>query len=589
MYETTQPNFFSINNSNSNFNLNNNNSNNLQNRISLESSLESNKNRSQLTFVCNNDTESNKINDLQYYLIKGNKSQRMKIESPSVKNLNLPLSMNNSNSLTTPKFLVSNTKNYNESTGNSELKNRIDNSIGNNFNTINNKNSTFLNQTINKNKTLSFSNTISSPQNNFLTIPNFVNQIQGKNNSFSNTINFKNQVEPNQINKHNSANKNTSNFIKDDLFNNSKILNKGFLTNIESERNIFMNDGRVKNKKETNYINININIKDEKSDFKKIANIFDSKTKFYLSTSKKDKELNNEFFRTCSLKRSRSKKKISNNDEYFNYKNLPFNGTLTTRKNNGENNFCINTPLSRIKNNKSNSISNYVELTNKCLYLNEQNIWLNNINYLGDDSKKKKNNFPFKNSIINTNLKHDKHCYMTKIVNDSNNPSNEKLKNKKNKIKRMSIDYNTISSIKSYSPIANELKFNKNLKYNKYTNYFNINYNDNKVNFTNTFNNFQIYNPSMKSINSTIKNQHSKNHFMILISIIGEKINKLKRYFLMKFFIFTENVVKTNKKYAIRLLIKIIKRRIICHKLNFFTRSKLFNNNFFIIVFIIFH
>jgi len=71
-------------------------------RRSLENSVESNKNKTQITFVCNNDAQSDdKPFDLQYYLMQGNKSmsplnqiESEIVESFTEKNLNFKSNLN---------------------------------------------------------------------------------------------------------------------------------------------------------------------------------------------------------------------------------------------------------------------------------------------------------------------------------------------------------------------------------------------------------------------------------------------------------------------------------------------------------------
>jgi len=590
MYET-QPNIFPINNSNLIQNNNFTNSNLFQNRISLESSLESHKYRSQLTFVCNNDniTESDKFQDLQYYLLQGNKqfnlnnsintnnpsNQNLNLESPNKKNLNLPISIN---SLTTPKFLVSMAKqqqnvniNGHEAKNNHELKNDKNN---NSTNKVNNNNSI-----IKKNHSTIFNNTISSPHNNFSTFPINTNTLR-KNESFNNTISFKNSYQTSTVNK-NVSSRNSNNSFKNDLNknsyhsnNNNDNNNKWFLRNSESERNIFLDDRRIKNKKETNYINININIKDEKSDFNKIADLLDKKTKIYLSTRNKSREFlgNKSSNRSSSDNKRYSKNKLSVQNDFNSFKNLPFNGNITTRKKFATTDPWVTSPIGRVKNYKSNSISNYIELNKKNNYDGQtyMNFYTKQEN---NECRDKAYNFPMNN--YNGYYKGNKKHYMTNKFNEDsysylNKLNNFRLNNKNSNIDRDKSPHNQVNPIK-----IDNLNYNKFIKYKKFTNNF-----QNKIshdvgsNIANISNNFHTYNPSINSIsNTTINNPYTRNHFMIFIGILGEKIIKLKRYFFMKFVIFTENAEKVNKKYAIRLIMKVLKRRIICHKLNFLTRS----------------
>jgi hypothetical protein len=175
-------------------------------------------------------------------------------------------------------------------------------------------------------------------------------------------------------------------------------------------------------------------------------------------------------------------------------------------------------------------------------------------------------------------MKDNKKYHMKKNLNDDSDSCLNKLKNFRVENRNSSIDKRTVSPYKKNSFIAHDLKYNSNLKFKKFTNDYNNtinNYYETVFNFANTNKNFHTYNPSINSINTTINNPYTKNHFMILLSVISEKFNKIKRLFFKNFLLFTENTERMNKKYAIRLIIKMSKRRMICHKLNFFTRSNL--------------
>lgn len=503
--------------------------------------------------------------------MQGNKQnyQTLQLDSPNKKNFNFPLSMNNFNSLTTPKFLVGTNKHSVVNIASPEFKNKNENEK--NFSTINNN--------INHQNCI-FNNAISSPQNNFSTIPNNTNTTFRKNESFNITNSLKNSIKSSSINKNNPSNKYSNSSVKNEVNRGSNTKGNQIMRNSETERNIFLNDRRVKNKKETNYINININIKDEKSDFKKIADLFDSKAKFYLSTRNRENNINKDSNRSNSIKNNNdlSKYKLNTKTDFFKNKNLPFSGNLSKKKNFSDTSSWISSPFRRLTKRKSNSISNYIELNNKTNdYQTDYNVDYHTIS--SSSKSKQALNFPFKNYCGN-NMKSSKKFYMTKNSNEDSYTYLSRYNNFRPVNRNSSIDNNTISSDKKNSLFVNDFRsnINSNIKYKRFTNNYNNtinNNNDTKVNFSNTCN-FHTYNPSMNSINSTINNPYAKNHFMILLSVIGEKINKAKRFFFKKILLFTENTERTNRKYALRLIIKMLKRRLICHKLNFFTRGKLF-------------
>jgi len=494
--------------------------------------------------------------------------QTLQLDSPNKKNLNLPLSMNNFNSLTTPKFLVGTAKHPIVNIASPEIKNK--NKFVKNFSPIDRSNKQNNN----------FNNTI-SPQNIFSTIPNNTQTTNRKNESFYNTISLKNSIQSSSINKNNTSNKNSNSSFKNELNKESNSKSNQILRNSETERNIFLNDRRDKNKKETNYINININIKDEKSDFKKIADLFDTRVNFDLSTRNRE---NKDSYKSNSRKNNSGKNKLNNKNDFFTHKNLPFNGKLKKKTKFSETSSWISSPLNNLSKRKSNSISNYIELNNKNnSYQTDYNI---DYHMISTSSKQKQVfNFPFKNYYGN-NMKTAKKYNMSKNSNEDSSFSYlNRLNNFRLENRNASIDTNFVSSNRKNSLIVNDIKYdNCNQKFKRFTNNFNntiSNNNDLRVNFPNTFN-FHTYNPSINSINTTISNPYTKNHFMILLGVISEKMNKLKRFFFKKFLLFTENTERNNKKYALRLIIKILKRRIICHKLNFLTRSNL---NLIIILF----
>lgn len=627
-----------------------NNNNNV--RLSMESIEESQRNKSQLTFVCNNEniTESDKQLDLQYYLLQGNKNlcHTLQLDSPSRKNYNLPLSMNNCNSLTTPKFPIGSGKHAAHIITSPDSKyskfENIQNKNYGNYNTISSSSNIYKQNNLQTNlklthPNLSYSNTVNlfSPMNNFATIAyqisESISNLKDKNSS-----NHNDNVTNANINKNNKKNTNniaTSN-INSNIFNNNfnTITSKNNSINqkhkfaikkSETERNVLSPRQRtIKNKKETNYINININIKEDiKSNFKKIADLFDNGEKFYFNNylnKESSSDINKqESYRSSSLKNNNTrncfaattrnnKKNIINTNDYLIEKNLPFSGNFTTRKKYSEaTNLIISHPL-RLKKNKSNSISNYYELNNKYIYNNESTKNFN-MNYLkawhSSDSKKKSDyNLSLQNYGGNLE-KHTKNFPQSKygaaIFEEkeyrefSNNFKifNGKKNNYADAKNYYNTNFNTITPMNSVSNsnvlTVNDIKSNltkrfsntiktSNISSLKLLKEMNLNKNSDSRPFLKIFSNthkiHHTYNPSLNSINnSTINCPYSKNHIMIFTSIVNEKINKLKRFFFMKLVLYCENADKTNKKYAIRLIFKILKRRIICHKLNFFTRS----------------
>ena len=546
IYET-QPNIQNNNYNNlpspSNNDQNGNNLNSHPNLISLESSLESHKNKSQLTFVCNNEnkTENDKYPDLQYYILKGGKNSlnsfsTLQLDSPNKKNFNLPLSLNGMNNLTTPKFIInepSNTVKNSHRNHNYNLSGNLENNIVLNKNEIKNiKN--LPNKNI-KNPYLSYNdfNTIKSPQS--VSISNI---------ELRNDESIKNKTLLSN-NKTNSSNQNHIRKISS-ISNESKNCK-----NLNKEKNT--NNPQIKNKKEISNTNTNKNNNENKSEFNKIADLFDNKAKIYFTHTSRDKDklkINGKFYfydSDC----------IKNYNDYCINRNSEFNHN----KKYSYNDIKFSSPKGCYEKSKSNSISDLYDLLYKNSYKSTSSIF--------KEKNSMRNKIPHKSLL--------KYFKKKSKIDEINYNFSMKKNNPKTTRRSSSIDYNTLSPKNKYC-LDNEFSSNKNYNY-----FSKKNYNDKKILLANAENNFQaVYSQTVQTLNNSVNrdlllnNCYNKNHFILLSSFFNEKVNKLKRLFFTKLVLLFENNIRRSKKYSLKILLKIMKRRIICHKLNFFSRSKNF-------------
>ena len=665
----------------SNYYSNNNNTTNKENfsRRSLENSVESNKNKTQITFVCNNDAQSeDKPSDLQYYLMQGNKSTipLNPIESPNRKNINLPLSTDNhyftagksikgstpsvkNTKYVTPKFTVKDSEN-NTSSKRVGVMSKIysSNSKNKNFNYNNIENTSFS-------RTASMTNL---NNNNINNLP--VQTPKNYNNNF-NSCNFNNNV----ISKDDSIRLNPFNLSAGNNNSNNNASNSGM-------------GGSINNNNVKNYVNAQ-----SKNYFKEIVDSFKEKTLIFKSNLGANSNNNNEDKNNLISPRNDTLSNINKNKNWSSLNNFcnsdgkinsfinyidgsnnnillnSFSGKLNF-ENNSENlnylkyrrnknnsinfkennliNSIVSSPAenSKCKKSKSHSIHNFpVSLESLDSRLNFEYNFPFNQKPLNDQPKENINK-SIRVAILNEVIKEELSSPTNNTERNNTNPNrivvyssfnidnlnnsetynhllNSKTNNLTSKIFTNSeANYNNLKSSenvnlnnnnndeefinKNFSPrsvYSSRENENNNNNINIYNNLISKNYSNSNMNQSANNKNYEniLYSKDSKNViiqqnernvtyfsNSSgfalnrnnnfseLKSFHYKNNLTYLMNVLNNLLLNNKVFALNNVISFSQDQIRISKRYSVKMIYRILKKRLVFLKLKFFTRGKYF-------------
>lgn len=635
-------------------------------RRSLENSVESNKNKTQITFVCNNDQNlDDKSYDLQYYLMQGTKSisQLNSIESPNRKNINLPLSTDNhyftagkmksstpnvkNAKFVTPKFNVKESDN-NSSKKKLGVASKIKNSNCK-YNNNNVENSSFsrtasmtkLNNNKNYNNNLPFNNYLpmQSPKidnnNSNDALPkddsirlnsfnlsggnNLINNINnsGEINSINNIKNFVKSHSKNyfkeiveSFNEKTLTNKSNLDVNQNNNLTNNSIIPKNYLNKINilnSANNFYHSDGKISstiNYVEGNEINMLLNSFSEKLNFET-----NSENLNYLKYRRnKNNSIN---FTENNLMKSMGSRPASNSKAKKSKSHSIHNFPVSDETLNSKLNYEYNFPLNQKSLNSKNEIKNKsvkVDIPNEVIKEElssptnntEKNITIPNRIVVYSSYNKETGNNSKGNSLINSKNNNFNSRIFTSSENDSNqdlkNPENFNLNTNKNDkefgndnfsprsiysskyndkpIEKDNVDINNIVNKINLSSNVSQTKINKinkNILYSKEHKNLKTLKSDSKINSLSISNGLS----SLRNTNfSELQSLNYQNNLIYFLNVLNNQLLYNKVLAFNSIISFTQQQVRLNKRYALKMIFRILKKRLVFLKLKFFTRGK---------------
>jgi hypothetical protein len=187
-----------------------------------------------------------------------------------------------------------------------------------------------------------------------------------------------------------------------------------------------------------------------------------------------------------------------------------------------------------------------------------------NINYCKLNERSIRSNF---NNKVNYSegIGNDEFNYLSKLNSQKSIFSKyENEANIMNFSKNVNISNNNINNIsvnqKKMENLKKEIKKNIVLNNQNY-----LNYTYNSGNYGNKINNF-----------TELQRMNYQNNLLYLINVLHEKILTVKHKTLNQILLYSEEILKNNRRYALKMIMRIVKRRVVFSKLKFLTRCNKF-------------
>jgi len=611
-------------------------------RSCLENSVESNKNKTQVTFVCNNDTgNEDKQFDLHYYMLQGNKALNNrnvdgKVDSPTIKNINLPLSTENYQYFSsaksiksfgidikdkknvTPKFFkdtYENNSSLKKQNFNNNTKSTTTNKNSNNINFENNSFSTKTSKMNNNNTNLPFNIYLpmQSLVNNFGTVFNKNNNHNINYNT--NMINKDDSITLNSLNMNNGSNSVLINSPSTKLYNNKNdlsIKSQNYIKEIADsfKEKVLFFKSNLNSFKDNNYISKNYSDNNFKKNYffnnnNCNNNIYSTKY-FENSVGKLNSTIN--YIETPNINNV-SLNSLNQNESknYLKYRRNKNNSMNYVNNNNFMQSFYCS-PRNNRKNIKNKSIpktnfpivQNIVKKFDERLSTYEYNFPFNQKIFYCKNSEENIKNLKYEennigaktknicielsNEIIKEEISSPTHNTEINITNSNNrivvySSKNSENKNiiyeKKDIITGSKINCENDKKIKNLTSLIfshknennNYKNMNNNIVYRTKSNYEN----EKNLNLANN----DIGNNNLRNLNyDELKKFNIKNNLLLFIGVLSNIINKNKINVLKKLTSFTQDEKRSNRRYAVKMLYRLIKKKLVFLKLKFLTRSK---------------
>jgi len=424
------------------------------------------------------------------------------------------------------------------------------------------KNMNYLNK--NYNSSLNYCNLNWNQTRNFYNsegkLNSTINYIDGNNNfmlnSYSGKLNFeKNYENLNNLkyrrNKNNSINYNTNNLLSS-LVSSPAIKSKYKKSKSQSQSHSIHNFPVSNMENSDNRLNFEYNFPfTQKKLDKKSSEFSKEKLKYYDFSGNAKIENKNKSIRIDIsnevIKEEISSPTINTERNNSNPNRILVYSSATSESNNNTNGNNMDLVQSKSNNNLSSKIFKSNEYFN-----NPKNADFLNKNYYNNDFEKNFNNYHYKN--ISSSKEKDEY-------NNKNTPKSGYFIYKNNSSQNTCNNNNQAIHNKKNSKINEKSSDFINTKNNQNENFINNNNNSGLIKYKN--NNFH-----------ELKNLNFQNNLLYLLNFLNNKIQNNKAYALNQLYSFTQNLIRLNKRYSVKILYRILKKRLIFLRLKFFTRSK---------------